>query len=398
MPRLAIILSHPTQYYSPWFRWMAAHATISIRVFYLWNFGVTPQRDPQFQRTVPWDTDLLSGYEWEMVPNTARRPGTEHFWGLQNPELSQRLHNWRPDAVLLFGYNYATHLRLIATARRKKLPLIFRGDSHLLGREKFGGPRRWLLRCLYRQFSAVTYVGAANRAYFRTLSVAENRLFFAPHSVDATHFHVTPEHEAEAARLRHALGLGDRRVVLFAGKFVSAKQPAELLRAFIATAEPQRDALVYVGDGPEKAKLEALARLAPEHCIRFLPFANQSEMPSRYRLADIFCLPSRGLYETWGLAVNEAMHMGRPCLVSDRVGCQQDLVTDGVTGWVFPSEDAAAFRAKLAQALSTDIASMRPAIAQRIAGYTYEQTTAGLLAALASLALKPPCTSAHHHA
>ena len=93
MPRLAIILSHPTQYYSPWFRWMAAHATISIRVFYLWNFGVTPQRDPQFQRTVQWDTDLLSGYEWEMVPNTARRPGTEHFWGLQNPDLSQRLHN-----------------------------------------------------------------------------------------------------------------------------------------------------------------------------------------------------------------------------------------------------------------------------------------------------------------
>jgi len=394
MPRLAIVLSHPTQYYSPWFRWIAAHATISIRVFYLWNFGVTPQRDPQFQRTVQWDTDLLSGYEWEMVPNTARRPGTEHFWGLQNPKLSQRLHNWRPDAVLLFGYNYATHLRLIATARRKKLPLVFRGDSHLLGRETLGGPRRWLLRWLYRQFSAVTYVGAANRAYFRTLGVAGNRLFFAPHSVDATHFRVTPEHDAEAARLRHALGLGDRRVILFAGKFVSAKQPVELLRAFIDSAAPQRDALVYVGDGPEKAQLETFTRSVPNHCIRFLPFANQSEMPARYRLADIFCLPSRGLYETWGLAVNEAMHMGRPCLVSDRVGCQQDLVTDGVTGWVFPSEDAASFRAKLTQALSTDIDQMRPAIAQRIAGYTYEQTTAGLFAALASLAPKRPPASA----
>ncbi|OQB96292.1 MAG: Alpha-D-kanosaminyltransferase [Verrucomicrobia bacterium ADurb.Bin122] len=394
MPRLAIVLSHPTQYYSPWFRWMAAHAAVAIRVFYLWDFGVTQQRDPQFQHTLQWDTDLLSGYEWEMVPNVARRPGTDHFWGLRNPELWQRLRIWQPDAVLLFGYNYATHLRLIAGAKRDGLPLIFRGDSHLLGREKLSGPRRWLLRCLYRQFSAVTYVGTANREYFRRLGVAENRLFFAPHSVDASHFRNTPEREAEATQLRQSLGLAHRRVVLFAGKFVSAKQPGELLRAFTEVAEPQRDALVYVGDGPEKAKLEVLARLAPQHCIRFLPFANQSEMPARYRMADIFCLPSRGLYETWGLAVNEAMHMGRPCLVSDRVGCQQDLVTDGVTGWVFPSEDAAAFRAKLAQALSTDIDPMRPTIAQRITGYTYEQTTAGLLAALASLAPKRSPASA----
>ncbi len=394
MTRLAIVLSHPTQYYSPWFRWMAAHATAAIRVFYLWDFGVTPQRDPQFQRTIRWDTDLLSGYESERVPNVAHRPGTDHFWGLRNPEIWQRLRTWRPDAILLFGYNYATHLRLIVTARHYQIPLIFRGDSHLLGREKLGRPRRWLQRCLYRQFAAVTYVGAANREYFRALGVAEDRLFFAPHSVDDSHFRVAPEYEAEAAQLRQSLGLANRRVVLFAGKFVSAKQPIELLRAFTEVADPQRDALVYVGDGPEKARLEALARLAPQHCIRFLPFANQSEMPARYRLADIFCLPSRGLYETWGLAVNEAMHMGRPCLVSDRVGCQQDLVTDGVTGWVFPSEDAAAFRAKLTQALSTDIDQMRPAIAQRIAGYTYEQTTAGLFAALASLAPKRPPASA----
>jgi glycosyltransferase involved in cell wall biosynthesis len=62
-------------------------------------------------------------------------------------------------------------------------------------------------------------------------------------------------------------------------------------------------------------------------------------MPARYLLADIFVLPSRGHYETWGLAVNEAMHLGVPCLVSDLVGCQRDLVTPGETGWVFSADD-----------------------------------------------------------
>ncbi len=389
MNRLAVVLSHPTQYYSPWFRWLAAHTDLPVRVFYLWDFGVTRQRDPKFQTELKWDVDLLSGYESELVPNRARHPGTESFWGLRNPTLFRQIRAWGAHAVLVFGYNHAAHLRLIWQARRARLPLIFRGDSHLLGREQLRGPKVWLLLWLYRQFSAVTYVGQANRDYFRTLGVPAERLFFAPHSVNQEHFQPTPERQENARQLRRDLGLGSRRVVLFAGKFVGAKQPVELLDAFRQVARPDRDALVYVGDGAEKPRLLTLAQEAGDHCIRFLPFANQSEMPARYLLADVFCLPSRGLYETWGLAVNEAMHLGRPCLVSDQVGCQRDLITDGDTGWVFRAEEAAHLRQKLTEALHADLTPMAPRIAARIAGYTYAQTTAGVLTALASLAPQP---------
>ena len=51
--RLAVVLSHPTQYYSPWFRWLQARCPdVQLRVFYLWEFGVVPTRDPQFGREV----------------------------------------------------------------------------------------------------------------------------------------------------------------------------------------------------------------------------------------------------------------------------------------------------------------------------------------------------------
>ena len=46
--RLAVVLTHPTQYYSPWFRWLRAHTALAFRVFYLWDFGVAARRDPQF--------------------------------------------------------------------------------------------------------------------------------------------------------------------------------------------------------------------------------------------------------------------------------------------------------------------------------------------------------------
>src|SRR3954471_24324980 len=101
-PRLAIVLSHPTQYYSPWFRWIRAHTTLDFRVFYLWDFGVTEQHDRQFGAAFQWDVDLLSGYEHEFVPNVARDPGTHHFGGLRTPPLTARLATWRPTAILMF--------------------------------------------------------------------------------------------------------------------------------------------------------------------------------------------------------------------------------------------------------------------------------------------------------
>jgi len=430
--RLAIVLSHPTQYYSPWFRWLKAHTTIEFRVFYLWEFGVSARRDPQFKTVFAWDVDLLSGYESEFVPNVARSPGAESFWGFNNPSLAGRLAAWRPDALLIFGYKWLTHVRTIGWARRRGVPLIFRGDSHFLGRPDPGWRRTLPLRWLFRRFAAVTYVGAPNRAYFEKLGVPPRKLFFAPHAVNRELFDpANPGHRAAAAALRAELGIGPgTRVVLFAGKLLQAKQPRALLEAFLkadaayagrgqvefsAVGQPDRTKLdltpsaaekrdgniastfsfVFVGEGDEKARLQEIARGAPAGSVHFLPFANQSEMPSRYLLADIFALPSRGLYETWGLAVNEAMHMGVPCLVSDRVGCQQDLVTDGQTGWVFRADDPGTLQDKLGVAMAAvaDDAGrekLRAAVLGRISGYTYEQTTNGLLAAIGSLGAQMP--------
>lgn len=375
--RLAIVLSHPTQYYAPWFRWLAEHGW-TLRVFYLWNFGVTLQRDPGFDRAFQWDVDLLSGYDHEFVPNRSRRPGTHGFFGLNNPTLLSRLHAWRPDVVLLYGYKFRTHLRLIA---RSPWPLIFRGDSHLLGQSQPSGIKRRALHWIYSRFAAVTYVGRANREYFRVFGVPEQRLFFAPHSVDAERFAPSAESRAQAAALKASLGLDDRRVVLFAGKLTSGKQPRMLLQAFLDLA-PRNAALVFVGDGEERSGLAALAKQHP--AVRLLPFANQSEMPARYQMADVFALPSKA--ETWGLGVNEAMHMGTPCLVTDRVGCQQDLVTDEVTGWVCRADSPEHLRDTLRRALdqaSTQREALRAAVQARVAAYSFAAAASGLESAVA---------------
>jgi len=51
-------------------------------------------------------------------------------------------------------------------------------------------------------------------------------------------------------------------------------------------------------------------------------------MPIVYRLGDVFCLPSQGPGETWGLAINEAMASGRPVIASNKCGGSIDLLEE----------------------------------------------------------------------
>jgi glycosyltransferase involved in cell wall biosynthesis len=84
------------------------------------------------------------------------------------------------------------------------------------------------------------------------------------------------------------------------------------------------------------------------------------------------------------------MHMGVPPLVSDRVGCQADLVEAGRTGWVFRATDARDLQDQLRAAFDfladpARAALLRGRVQERIVGYTYAQATAGLVAALSSV-------------
>ena len=61
--------------------------------------------------------------------------------------------------------------------------------------------------------------------------------------------------------------------------------------------------------------------------MHFYGFRQIEENPLFYALADAFILPS--LWEEWGLVVNEAMASGLPVVVSETVGCAEDLLKPG---------------------------------------------------------------------
>jgi glycosyltransferase involved in cell wall biosynthesis len=120
--------------------------------------------------------------------------------------------------------------------------------------------------------------------------------------------------------------------------------------------------------------------------VTFAGFLNQSEIVKSYVAADTLVLPSDG-GETWGLVVNEAMVCGRPCIVSDKVGCGPDLVTPE-TGAIHPLGDVARL-AELMSEFAADRNRLRvrgEAAARKITEYSTEVAVRGMLEAVHAVA------------
>lgn len=393
MIRLAVVVSHPIQYYAPWFRELALQSSLRLKVFYLWDFGTSRLHDPGFGTSLQWDLPLLEGYESSFVANASREPGTHHRNGLHNPCLVPELFAWKPDVILLFGYVYRTHLQLMLDPRLWHVPILFRGDSHLLL------PRAdwrflvglWLRRLLFRRFAAALAVGQANRCWLQQSGFQPRRIVMAPHAVNNAWFQAqAPEAVQGAAAWRRQLGIKDDvPVLLFAGKLEGKKRPLDLLEAFAALRYPMA-VLVFVGSGELEPELRRRAAALPPGQVHFLGFQNQSAMARVYALANLVVLPSFGSGETWGLCINEAMNLAKPVIVSSHVGCGPDLVIPGETGWIFPAGDVPALTALLHEALADLDRLRRMGLAARrhIDRYSYAATTAGLHTALGQLELQ----------
>jgi glycosyltransferase involved in cell wall biosynthesis len=359
--RLAIVSTHPIQYYAPVFQALAQSKLVQPRVFFTWSQTADEITvDPGFGRAITWDIPMREGYESEFVPNTAARPGTHHFRGLRNPGLVAAIESWGADAVLVFGWNLHSHLRALRHFK-SRIPVFFRGDSTLLDRGTVWrtAARRIFLKWVYRHVDVAIAVGSNNRDYYRWCGVADERIAFAPHAVDTRRFaDIEGAHEQRAAQWRRELRIPlAARTVLYAGKLQPKKDPLLLLDAFLNCGATGH--LIFVGSGELEAELRT--RVNSRADVHFLPFQNQQAMPSVYRLGDVFALPSRGPGETWGLALNEAMASGRPIIVSDKAGGARDLVNEGVSGWVFQSGTRDQLSTVIRNVLTCDAKMLRAA-------------------------------------
>lgn len=179
------------------------------------------------------------------------------------------------------------------------------------------------------------------------------KLHHVPNAVDCARF----------ARPREMQG--DLRVV-FVGRHVAVKALDVLLQAWSSTRRPAGAKLILAGDGPERARLMAMAEtLGLADSVVFPGMVH--DVPALLATAAVYVQPSH--QEGLPNAVLEAMAAGLP-VAATRISGHEDIIVEGETGLLVPPGDPAALAAALQRLL--DDPALREHLGRHAAAYVGE--------------------------
>jgi glycosyltransferase involved in cell wall biosynthesis len=281
---------------------------------------------------------LLGRYEAAGIP-------VVDFWfrGLRHPDvlpMTGRLARWLRAARIdvLHCHDRYSNIFGALGGRLARVPLVITSR-----RFQDYGERR--LAIANRMAYHLSHRVLANSAGVGEMLVAEgvpaHKVAVVPNFLDDSAFDLAPQ--AETA-LRRELGIDAATLLVgCVARLSRIKGHDTLLRAFAALAAERPAVLVLLGDGEERAALEALAAsLGVADRVRFTGM--RSNAVNLHQGLDVSVLASYA--EGFPNAVIEAMAVGVP-VVATAVGGVRDAVADGETGYVVPPRDVDALAAAL---------------------------------------------------
>jgi glycosyltransferase involved in cell wall biosynthesis len=234
---------------------------------------------------------------------------------------------WNPDALIVEANpRYLSTPAAVKWMRARGRKVIAWG----LGAPKHSG----IWKRFVGQFDALIAYSRRGAEEYAALGFSREKIFVAHNSVSPPPNFPMPNRPST---------FDLQPTVLFVGRLQARKRVDSMLRACAELESKPR--LLIVGDGPERAALESLAKkIYPP--AEFVGAKHGLELKPYFEQADLFVLPGTG-----GLAVQEAMSYGLPVIVARGDGTQDDLVREG-NGWQIPPEDDDALAAAMKNALS----------------------------------------------
>lgn len=336
--RLAILVTHPVQYYYGLYRELARHPGIELMVYYCWKGTVDrPYYDPTFRAEIKWDLPLLDGYPHRFLGGFYPRPFPAGG-RFVNPGIVPALVRGRYDAVFVWGYNYLTAWLAFLAAAVSRTPIFIGGNVALRPRRPLAVRilKRVVLRSLLGRAAAIMSECATNAEYFISYGADPEKVYWNPAAVDNEIFQSRArELSGRKSELKVSLGLPPGLpVILFVGRLNPRKRALDLLEAYRLMGDSSEASLVFVGEGAQRRDLENLIVRHRLSNVVITGFRDQTELSRFLAAGDLFVLPSE--YDPSPRALNEAMNFALPAIISDGVGTAGDLVIDGENGFVFP--------------------------------------------------------------
>jgi glycosyltransferase involved in cell wall biosynthesis len=257
---------------------------------------------------------------------------------------------WRPTVL----HSHMLHANLMARSLRPfaRIPVVVSTIHNIYegGRLRMLGYR--LTNALVDQMTIISQA-AADR-FIRERIVPRALLEVVPNGVDTERYRFVPLGTRD--RLRQSLGLGREFAWLAVGRFEAAKDHPNMLRAFARVCAARPDAvLLLVGRGSLQTEIETLAgTLGLNGRVRFV--GTREDVPEFMTVADAYVMSSA--WEGMPMVLLEAGAAGLP-IVATGVGGNQEVVQEGVNGFLVPPSDDQALAAAMLRLMALPEAERR---------------------------------------
>ncbi len=387
--RLAVLVTHPVQYYYRLYQELARHPGIDPMVFYCWSGGSRqPYYDPTLKAEIKWDLPLLEGYPHRFLRGLFPRP-VRWAGRFFNPGIVPAVFWGNYDAVFVWGYNYLTAWLAFLAAAGSRTPVFLGGNVAPRARRPLPVRllKRTVLRPLFRRAAAVMSECASNAEYYVSHGADPEKVYWNPAAVDNDYFQDRArELSGRQEEIKGELGLPPGLpVFIFLGRLDPRKRALDLLEAYRRLGTPPEASLVFVGEGAQRRDLERLISRHRLPNVTITGFRNQTELPRFLAAGDVFVLPSG--YDPSPRALNEAMNFALPAVVSDGVGTAGDLIADGENGFVFPVGEIGVLSDRMRRLLQDPRLreEMGARARERVSEWNYRKGVAEIFRALLSL-------------
>ena len=239
--------------------------------------------------------------------------------------LTEAIARFEPD---LLHFHLPNPLALVLGSRSAAPRCV---TVHALPNGMKGKLDRWLTGRLISESAAVIFSSESLRAKWLQANRDESRGSVIPFGL---RHRTLPTHVVKR----------EPRLALFVGRLVSYKGVSTLVQAM--TRVDGR--VVVVGDGPERKRLEWLARdLGVATKVSFVGAVEDSTLAQWYERCSVYVQPSISESEAFGISMLEAMHFGRPVISTDLNTGVRDVNRHLETGLVVPPADALSLAAAM---------------------------------------------------
>ncbi|MFT5852185.1 MAG: glycosyltransferase involved in cell wall biosynthesis [Colwellia sp.] len=258
------------------------------------------------------------------------------FWFDKN--WKKNIENHRPDIVVITPTpRMLSNYCVVKYCKKHSIRVVGWGMGEMPGMGRFQAFIHLLLaQTLVKKLDGMICYSTAARDYYVTTGISKEKCVIAYNSVDTCEskrlFDKLVRDKELTNRINTIYDLGaDTTKLLFVGRLTKSK----CVDALICSLEKieSKVELIIVGDGVYFDTLKKLASNITTN-VTFTGHKTGEELAELFVASDLFVLPSLG-----GLAIQQAMSYGLPVIASIGDGTEQDLIDEGINGFVFREKD-----------------------------------------------------------